>query len=513
MGDARYQFLSSVTVPEDILGEDKGPKKRDVFLLGVAVHELLFGHIPAGDPAEWDPSIDISGEFEMLHSWIAEALEVDPGSRFVDASVALSSFNKATAARPSKEEVLSGLEALRSSIRTSRQLFQAFPDQGDVIKESDALDVWRSQEDGEPVIIKHWKSAAWGALQNEGRTVLSFLHRASSVMMDKFPGIPNVRGVHWLGDSMAIVQDWIDGTVLDILLDKSSSELADQVKAIELARRLVRVVDDLHEHNFSHGDIKPSNIVINNEGNPILIDALDFAPRVDGELRTFAYAPDSGNRFERDRFAVTKIVEEICAISTLEAQDVAKLLTAARECQDKDPKLATLLPLQEACDLIYERLTAPKEVVAEENRAQIAVSIVRENIGPIEPDEGKLFISLHRRPDRFQATLSIRGAFERIEFTLDDTGKPVRARRWPLEQWRIAQIARREFHSINADLTVVRSDINDFSELFGVLEDPVVAAELSTYLASTTSEPLRKLSDDVDELSEEDEAEDALSAL
>ncbi|REG52450.1 hypothetical protein EQ718_07400 [Paracoccus versutus] len=511
LGDARYQFLASVTVPEDILGEDKGPKKRDVFLLGVAVHELLFGRIPAGDPAEWDPSIDTSGEFEMLHSWLAEALEVDPGSRFADAGVALSSFNKATAARPSQEEVMSGLEALRGSIRTSRQLFQAFPDQGDVIKESDALDVWRSQEDGEPVIIKHWKSAAWGSLQNEGRTVLSFLHRASSVMMDKLPGMPNVRGVHWLGDSMAIVQEWIDGTVLDTLLNKSSSELADQVKAIELARRLVRAVDDLHEHCFSHGDIKPSNIVINNEGNPILIDALDFAPRVDGELRTFAYAPDSGNRFERDRFAVTKIVEEICATSMLEAQDAARLSTAARECRDRDPKLATLLPLQEACDLIYERLTAQEEVVAKEKRAQIAVSIVRENIGPIEPDEGRLFISLHRRPDRSQAKLSIRGAFERIEVTLDDTGKPVRARRWSLEQWRIAQIARNEFHSIDADLTVARSDINDFSALSGVLEDPVVAAELRTYLAGTTSEPLKKLPDDVDELSEEDEAEDALS--
>jgi serine/threonine protein kinase len=511
LGDARYQFLASVTVPEDILGEDKGPKRRDVFLLGVAVHELLFGCIPAGDPAEWDPSIDASGQFEMLHSWIAEALEVDPGSRFSDAGVALSSFNKATAARPSQEEVISGLEALRGFIRTSRQLFQAFPVQDDVLKESDTLDVWRSQKDGESVIIKHWKSAAWGSLQNEGRTVLSFLHRASSVMMDKFPGIPNVRGVHWLGDSMAIVQDWIDGTVLDILLNKSSSELVDKLQAIELARHLVRVVDNLHEHNFSHGDIKPSNIVINNEGNPVLIDALDFTPRIDGELSTSAYAPDSGNLFERDRFAVTKIVEEICATSTLEAQDAAALLTAARECRDRDPKLATLLPLQEACDLIHERLTAPEEVLAKEERAQIAVSIVRENIGPIEPDEGRLFISLHRRPDRSHVTLSIRGAFERIEVTLNDTGNPVRARRWSLEQWRIAQIARNEFHSIDAGLTVVRADINDFSALSAVLEDPVIAAELRKYLAGATTDPLIKLPDEADELAEEDEAEDALA--
>lgn len=510
LGDARYQFLASVTVPEDILGEDKGPRRRDVFLLGVAVHELLFGRIPAGDPAEWDATVDTNNEFEMLHGWIAEALEVDPSNRFADASAALSSFNKATASRPSLEEVMSGLEALRGALRTSRQLFQAYPDQGEVIKESDTLDVWRSEEDGEPVIVKHWKSAAWGSLQTEGRTVLSFLHRACSVMADKLPGMPTVRAVHWLGDSMVIVQDWIDGTVLDVVLQNSSSEIADPVRAIELSRFLVRVVDDLHEHNFSHGDIKPSNIVINGDGHPILIDALDFAPRVDGDLRTSAYAPDSGNRFERDRYAVTKIVEEICASCTLEAEDAAGLQVAARECRERDPKLATLLPLQEALDAVHERLTAPEEI-AKESRLQISISIARDSTGPIESDEGRLYLSVHRRPDRAQATLSLRGAFERIEITLDSTGQPTRARRWPLEQWRITQIAKNEFHSVSADLTVARSDINDFSGLSVIFEDPIVAAELARYLTGTASEPIKKLPDDIDLLPEEDEAEDALA--
>lgn len=511
LGDARYQFLSSVTVPEDILGEDKGPKRRDVFLLGVAVHQLLFGRIPAGDPAEWDASIDTRGEFEMLHDWIVEALEVNPENRFADAVVALRAFNKSTAVRPSLEEVMSGLEALRSSIRTSRQLFQTFPDHGDIIKESDVLDIWRSEEGGEPVIVKHWKSTAWGSLQNDGRTVLSFLHRALSVMTDKLPGVPRVRGVHWLGDSMVIVQDWIDGAVLDTLLSTSLSEQVGPVQTIELLQQLVRVVDDLHEYNFSHGDIKPSNIVITKGGIPVLIDALDFTPCVDGELCTSAYTPDFGNRFERDRFAVTKIVEEICEASTLEVQDSARLLTAARECRDKDPKLATLLPLQEALNLIYERLSAPEDIVEKKTRAQITVSIVKENIGPIEPDEGKFYISLHRRSDQSQVTLSLRGAVERIEFSLDDAGNPARARRRPLEQWRISQIAKKEFHSIDADLTVIRSDINDFSGLSVVFEDPSVAAELVNYLTRSTNEQIKKIPDEIDLLPAEDEAEDALA--
>jgi hypothetical protein len=50
LGPSRYHFLASVLVPEDVLGNDAGPERRDVFLAGVSVHQLLFGKIPAGVP-------------------------------------------------------------------------------------------------------------------------------------------------------------------------------------------------------------------------------------------------------------------------------------------------------------------------------------------------------------------------------------------------------------------------------------------------------------------------------
>src|SRR5690606_11062935 len=100
-----------VTVPEDVLGIDSGPKRRDVFLLGVAVHTLLFGQSPSGEPPEWKATIDVASEYAALHDWFAEALEINPEQRFADAAIALDSFNKATASKPTPDEIIGGLES------------------------------------------------------------------------------------------------------------------------------------------------------------------------------------------------------------------------------------------------------------------------------------------------------------------------------------------------------------------------------------------------------------------
>lgn len=127
LGSARYQFLSSVAVPDDVLGVDLGPKRRDVFLLGVALHHLLFNSLPTGEPAEWRPEVDVKNDYAALHPWFVEALEVSPQQRFADAVIALEAFNKATAARPTPDEIVAGLESFRTAMRTQRQLFMAFP--------------------------------------------------------------------------------------------------------------------------------------------------------------------------------------------------------------------------------------------------------------------------------------------------------------------------------------------------------------------------------------------------
>ncbi|NGP16618.1 serine/threonine-protein kinase [Devosia aurantiaca] len=188
LGERRYQFLASAKLPEDVLGGENIPKRRDVFLVAAAVHWLLMGVQPARDsgedmPFEWDPSIDADGKFASLHRWLERCLSLDPNDRFADAQLALDAFNSATADRPNSAEVIRGLERFRETYRSQRQLFSAFPEIK-MLKESDRVDIWKSEDaEGLPVLVKLWKRAAWGDQTREGPRILDFLSNAHEMQL------------------------------------------------------------------------------------------------------------------------------------------------------------------------------------------------------------------------------------------------------------------------------------------------------------------------------------------
>ncbi|TIQ16864.1 MAG: hypothetical protein E5X51_33195 [Mesorhizobium sp.] len=509
LGPSRYQFLSGVTVPEDVLGVDSGPKRRDVFLLGIAVHKLLFGQLPSGEPAEWKATIDTANEYTVLHDWFAEALEISPEQRFADAAIALDSFNRATASRPTPDEIIAGLESFRATIRSQRQLFMTFPVEGEMIVESDRMDAWRSVDGGIPVLVKQWKQSAWGDVQKEGGSILSFLRRAADMKADKPSGVAPVRGVYWLGDSLVLVQAWIEGVPLDIILG-DASEFNDPANALSLCSNLVAIVDALHEQGIGHGDLKPGNIVVDPEGQPLLIDVLDYSPRVDGEVASSAYAPDSGNRMERDRFALTRITEEILAASDLAPSEGTDIASAIRDCREKPPALTTLLPLQESLARTIERLQSKDQKETTEDKA-ISVSLIGQQTGPIDSDEGFLFLRVRRHPHRGYLSLHIRGAFEELEVRLDAEGRATGATRRKLEQWLLALAAKQEFHRIGATLSVTRSDVTDLSALEPILNDPLVKARIEKEVSGAAAPAISETPESADLVPQEDEAEDALA--
>lgn len=509
LGEARFQFLSSAQLPEDVLGEDRGPKRRDVFLIGVAVHNLLFGMPPSGDPAEWNPAVDARHEFEILHDWFAEALEVDPARRFDNAVVALEAYNKATAIHPTPDEVIAGLDQFRGTVRSQRQLAALYQAEGDSILESDRLDVWRSTLSGSPIVVKLWKQAAWGDLRREGAPILAFLQRAAGLKADRPVGLPLVKDVLWLGDAFVVAQEWVDGITLSEMLSNPPEGMTSFANVLTLVGRLIDIVEALHGRGFSHGDIKPANIVIAPEGNPFLIDALDFSPAADGDRVTSAYAPETGNRLERDRYALTKIAEELFALVSVDASAATDIAKAIRDCKEKEPALSTLLPLREAIETASYKLTAPADVLLEALPEQVSISIVGAQTGPIDPDEGVFFLRLRSDPERRRLSLIVRGAFEEIELRLDDKGKIYSARRVSLDQRLITRVARHEFYKLTCRLVVSRSDINDWSDILPLLDEPVVRARIDEALGSPVTS---KVAEDEDtELDvAEDQAEDAL---
>jgi serine/threonine protein kinase len=71
------------------------------------------------------------------------------------------------------------------------------------------------------------------------------------------------------GDYIAFTRDWVDGRPLDEVMQTKQfpwTEAVQQILAIS------RVVARAHEHHVAHGDLKPANIVINSQGDPVIID-------------------------------------------------------------------------------------------------------------------------------------------------------------------------------------------------------------------------------------------------
>src|SRR3546814_12283683 len=109
----------------------------------------------------------------------------------------------------------------------------------------------------------------------------------------------------WLSDSSVIVQQGIDLPNLDAILEHDHA--LDEEARLALIGALADRVEKLHEQRIAHGDLKPSNILIDPAapGQPILVDLVDFSVASDGEIASRRYAPEAGGRYERDCFAIT----------------------------------------------------------------------------------------------------------------------------------------------------------------------------------------------------------------
>ncbi|MDX1146843.1 AAA family ATPase [Sinorhizobium medicae] len=483
LGPDRYNFLASVQSPEDILQEkSRNPVRKDVYLAGVAAHCILFGMPPEGEPPEWKPEVDETDEFAQLHHWLAQILDFDQAARFPNAKVALEAFNAATAERPTREEVRVGLERLTTSISSQRKLFAAFPIEGEPIKETSAVDIWRSNVNGENLLVKVWKQPSWGDFEKEGKRVLAFLERAAELKADRPKGVPEIREVLWLSDAFAIVQDWTEGASLSTALQSPPETWLAPEGAIAAAQALEARVSALHEASYPHGDLKPCNIVVGSNNDFTLIDFLDFSPQADGELQNRLYS-SGGDGYERDRFAVLKISEQILSLAELPPEAGAKISLVIESCRTMSPRLSTLTPLAEALQACLDELRAPPSAPA--TTLEIKVSARGCTPGNLEPEEGLYHVRTYRRPGEGLKQVLVRGAFEELDFRVGDDGKVRYAIRRAITQTRIAIVERHESFSFEGIVAVTDSVSNEFSSVDQLLSSP-------GYLSAISDTPLEE---------------------
>lgn len=465
LGEHRYGFLSSGRTPGDRGDQSVDARSKDCFLAGVVAHHIVFDRAPSAqtvtDPPEWDRSADENGSFANLNSWFEKALAWDSADRFRDAGTMLDAFNLASAGTPSSGEILSRLERFRFW-KTQRQMFSDLPCVQE-INVNDICETWLTRYQNRPVVAKMWKRAAWGDQQTELPRVLDFLDKAETLRISPLPGCAPIRTVHWMPDAIIILRDWIDSRTLEDEMVARTGPLASQTGSFVLLKQLSELVVTLHKNGFAHGDLKPSNILVpdGEDGTPVLIDHLDFSAGADGDIVSTAYAPIAGgDRFCRDRYAITKITEKVFETQAIVGRNAIDLAQAIRDCRVGPPENGTLLPLIEC----LEKIIAPP---VEVDRPRIKLSIKNAETGPLLADEGVFGL----RFARTSPILHIRGASEEIGVRLDNQGKVLAGWRKALEQKQIARVSIHEFARIEIELEVRSSDLNDFEDLRSILDD------------------------------------------
>lgn len=504
LGADRYQFLSSVTLPEVVLDIESSPQKRDVFLVGSAIHSILFGSPPKGNPPDWSAEIDADNIYEKLHAWFATVLEHDPAKRVRTCSDALSMFNKATEALPSSANTIERIETEHSSIRSQMQAARMFPLIDDFIVDSNALEAWISKHDERTLLVKMWKQSAIGDIKKNASKILAFLERAKDLQADQPCGLAPIRHYSWLSDALIVAQDWVAGHSLEESLEiwSSNGGLA-ALDALELAKKVLETTESIHEENISHGDLKPSNVIVTEDNQIVFIDVLDLQLDLDGGANLSEYAPVAGDNFERDRFSAIKMGLEIIHYSNDEFPDIKKIEKNAEYCLNQEPALATFYPLHEEIVRQIEIIRNPP--LHEENTKSISISLRNAETGPIEADEGRFYFRHRVARNQEIEFVHIRGAAEEIMVALSPDWEIRSVRRQKVLQENLIRNANNELFNLEMSLSVQDSAFNSFNSLSSLFEEIGLKSILGEHSDEESSQ------DEVDVLGSTDADQDILA--
>jgi serine/threonine protein kinase len=116
---------------------------------------------------------------------------------------------------------------------------------------------------GTPVCIKHASKVSpqdEAIILEEARTIWDLRHF----------GIPSIRDIFRLHDgSMALVMSYVPGPTLAQLIDKHKR--IDPESVAWITQRLLNILKYLHCYGVVHGDIKPGNIIVQEEQHSVVL--------------------------------------------------------------------------------------------------------------------------------------------------------------------------------------------------------------------------------------------------
>lgn len=296
-------------IPEELLDLKSDNFRKDVFLLGSVVHQILFGTKPGlvdGVPTWSKPP---NGRFDQFVGWFERALELDPAKRFKNSTVAFEEFQRCS----KKSEIPEfGAKDFREFEKPIPPMPRP-PDDAVLRQDANGL-VFRSNNgEGGFSLTKVWPDAKFkpGA-SAENFHLLEFLERIQRLKTANLGCQQGILDFGMTSFGSYVVLKWEEGRCLQ----EFDGEAFDDESGLAIVRALVRAVADLHRCKIYHGDLKPENILYsqNKEGDPTirLIDLVDFAP-AGCERRSSAYLPPEGEEATTpgcDGYALKKIITD-----------------------------------------------------------------------------------------------------------------------------------------------------------------------------------------------------------
>ncbi len=117
------------------------------------------------------------------------------------------------------------------------------------------------------------------------RLTQRFRREAKLTASLRHPNICRVLDVDRQGGIDFLTMDYVDGTSLETLL--KSGPLMPPVQAVQIVRKIASALQEAHAAGVIHRDVKPSNILIDRRGEPVLTDfGLARRPEVDASEQT-----------------------------------------------------------------------------------------------------------------------------------------------------------------------------------------------------------------------------------
>ncbi len=501
LGDARFQFLSSSSTPEDIYEQKSESKRKDVYLLGLLSHKILFGDLPEHDKdfdtMVWDAQVDEADEFTNLHPWIAKMIVPEPKDRFPSAVEALEAFGKAVKSKSWNAEVVSELERYSATAGSVFEFFSKFPMTQPIDDTSEKV-IWRSHSSFGDCVVKLWKSTCWKSLETDALRILQHLKKLESIKASELDFLPPILSVHWLGDHMGFVQKWVEGQTLMQTLEVQDFG---GKTSLTIAVELVEAIEQLHERGWSHGDLKPANILVpvDEETSLKLIDVVDFGHHEDGEKKNSAYSQDAQDTFARDRYALAKIIEELSVF--IEEESVKdRVFNGMRRCLSEADGVISL-------DEIKSIVLGSEDNSGDSPNISLRLTMIGAEGHQLAPDEGNFYV---RRLVGKGSGWALRGATEQVLVFLNDKGEVERALLRDVTQGEIARFSKYEIGCFCGEIQISKGSWNDVSDLLKIQEH----FELENDVGDVQVESVDAFEEDDDEVvGSSDHDADALDEL